>query len=212
MQRAEDFLYDEAIDVVVLGEGEETFTELLDCASRDEWLGVAGLAFLDGDGAVHRTAARPRSTELDQLPVRARRDRAARRRRPAALQAVAYETSRGCPYRCSFCEWGTGAIGTKMYQFSLARIRSDLERLVGGGIKDIWLCDSNFGALREDLAKAEIVVELHQRARAAADLRDLVVEESQRARAGHRATAAPPRPAVALSSRAPDADPAARSS
>ena len=76
---------------------------------------------------------------------------------------MAYETSRGCPFKCAFCEWGTGAIGTKMYQFSLDRIRDDLERLVEGGIHDIWLCDSNFGALREDRAKAEIIVDLKQR-------------------------------------------------
>jgi hypothetical protein len=50
-----------------------------------------------------------------------------------------------------------------MYQFSLPRIRNDLERLVQGGVKDVWLCDSNFGALREDLAKVELVLELRER-------------------------------------------------
>jgi hypothetical protein len=163
VQRAEDFLHDEAIDVVALGEGEESFTELLDCAGRDGWASVAGLAYLEGEGRVRRTATRPRATELDRFPsaldVVPLRDADGE---PIYRQA-AYETSRGCPYRCSFCEWGTGAIGTKMYQFSLGRIRSDLERLVDGGLNDIWLCDSNFGALREDLAKAEIFVELRKR-------------------------------------------------
>jgi hypothetical protein len=163
VQRAEDFLYEDGFDVIVLGEGEITFTELLDCVSRDEWIGVAGLAFLLSDGAVHRTASRPRETELDRfpsaldvLPLRGEDGR------PLYLRA-AYETSRGCPYRCAFCEWGTGAIGTKMHQFSLGRIRRDLERLIEGGIEDIWFCDSNFGALRQDIAKAEIVVDLRRR-------------------------------------------------
>jgi hypothetical protein len=48
-------------------------------------------------------------------------------------------------------------------QFSLARVRSDLERLIEGGVQDVWLCDSNFGALREDLDKARIITELRQR-------------------------------------------------
>jgi hypothetical protein len=162
VQRAEDFLHDEAIDVVVLGEGEQAFTELLDCATRQEWAGVAGIAYLD-DGRLRRTATRARTENLDRLPsaldVVALRGPCGE----PLYRQVAYETSRGCPYRCSFCEWGTGAIGTKMHQFSLARIRSDLERLVDGGLQDIWLCDSNFGALREDLAKAEIFVELRRR-------------------------------------------------
>jgi hypothetical protein len=50
-----------------------------------------------------------------------------------------------------------------MHQFSLARIRRDWERLAAGGIEDLWVCDSNFGALREDVAKAEIAVELKRR-------------------------------------------------
>jgi hypothetical protein len=162
VQRAEDFLRD-GIDVVAIGEGEETFTELLDCASPDGWRDVAGCAFLDADGAVRHTPPRPRRTDLDGLPsalgVIPLRDGDGK----PLYRHVAYETSRGCPYRCAFCEWGTGAIGTKMHQFSLPRIRSDVECLVAGGIQDIWLCDSNFGALKEDLAKAEMFAELRQR-------------------------------------------------
>jgi hypothetical protein len=162
VQRAEDFLT-EGIDIVVLGEGEEAFTGLLDCGSRDEWHEVAGCAFAEADGRVHRTPPRGRETDLDRLPsaldVIPLRDAAGQ----PMYRQVAYETSRGCPYRCAFCEWGTGAIGTKMYQFSLSRIRADLECLVAGGVQDIWLCDSNFGALKEDVAKAEIFAELRQR-------------------------------------------------
>lgn len=163
VQKAEDFLVDESIDVVVLGEGEETFAALLDRQDRDTWADVPGLAFVGRDGAVRRTPPRPRASDLDVFPpaldvVRLRDDTG----RPL-YQRAAYETSRGCPYRCSFCEWGTGAIGTKMHQFSLGRIREDLERLVAGGVEDIWFCDSNFGALREDVEKAEILVDLKRR-------------------------------------------------
>jgi len=165
VQRAEDFLGIDPLDVVVLGEGEETFTELLDAPDRSAWPTIVGLAFLDAavEGGVRRTGTRPRTTTLDTLPsaldVVPLRDAAGE----PLYQQIAYETSRGCPYRCAFCEWGTGAIGTKMYQFSLERIRHDLERAVAGGIKDVWLCDSNFGALREDLAKAELVIELREK-------------------------------------------------
>jgi len=163
VQRAADFLFDEGIDVIVLGEGEETFTRFLDSATRADWRDVAGLAFLDDDRSLRETPARARTIELDRLPsaldVVALRDSAGE----PLYKQVAYETSRGCPYRCSFCEWGTGAIGTKMYQFSVDRIRHDLEQLVEGGVTDIWFCDSNFGALREDMEKAQIIVDLKKR-------------------------------------------------
>lgn len=162
VQRAEDFLQDECIDVVVLGEGEQTFTEILDAPSRASWKQVAGIAFVD-DGVVVKTEPRPRREVLDDLPsaldVVPLRDAEGR----PLYRQVAYETSRGCPYKCSFCEWGTGAIGTKMYQFSIDRIRADLEALVAGGVQDIWLCDSNFGALREDAEKAELIIDLRRR-------------------------------------------------
>lgn len=163
VQRAEDFLDDDGIDVVALGEAEETFTELLDAPDRSAWREIAGLGYRDANGDFVKTTARGRSTALDgfpsAIPYIPLRDDDGKPR----YEQVAYETSRGCPYRCAFCEWGTGAIGTKMYQFSLERIRSDLELLVDGGIKDVWLCDSNFGALREDTAKAEMVIELRER-------------------------------------------------
>ena len=76
--------------------------------------------------------------------------------------SYSYETSRGCPFKCAFCEWGTGAIGSKMYQFSMERIRRDWRQIIDAGIKDIWLADSNFGALREDLEKAELICQLKQ--------------------------------------------------
>lgn len=162
VQQAEDFLGEEGLDVVVLGEGEQTFTELLDAPSREAWSGVRGLAFLDAEGRLRKTAPRPRIVELDRIPsalgVVALRDE---RGRPLYGQA-AYETTRGCPYRCAFCEWGTGAIGTKMYQYSLSRIADDLRRLVAGGVQDLWLTDSNFGALPEDEKKAELVVRLRK--------------------------------------------------
>lgn len=162
VQQAEDYLGVEAIDAVFLGESEISFCEFLDCGGRDDWDAIAGLAYHDGGNVVH-TPPRERCLDLDRFPsaldVLELTDADGKPR----YRAIAYETSRGCPFLCAFCEWGTGAIGTKMYQWSLERIRSDWEKIVAAGIQDIWLADSNFGALRNDLDKAEILVELKQR-------------------------------------------------
>lgn len=160
VQLADDFLRDDSIDVIVLGEGEITFQELLDCENRDSWSQIAGLAYLGPKGEVRRTHARPRNSSLDQFPSALEVIELRDANGVPRYKAVGFETSRGCPYRCAYCEWGTGATGTKVFHFSSSRIRDDLKKLVDGGVEDIWFCDSNFGAFKEDLEKARILVEM----------------------------------------------------
>ena len=50
-----------------------------------------------------------------------------------------------------------------MVSFPLERLRHDWELIVKAGIPNIWLADSNFGALKDDLEKARIVCELKER-------------------------------------------------
>ena len=99
-----------AIDVCVLGEGEETFADLLDALEVGRPLSdVPGLAWRSPQG-VARTPPRARIRDIDALPwpawdlfpVASYLDRGygsgvARGRSMPLL------TSRGCPYRCTFC-------------------------------------------------------------------------------------------------------------
>jgi len=167
VQQARDYLFSEAVDVIVLGEGEATLCEFLDADSRDQWPGIAGLAFVDNDGSEQgklvKTTSRTRINDLDSLPSALGVITLTDENGKPLYDCVAYETSRGCPYKCSFCEWGTGAIGTKMYSFSPERIKNDWERIVEAGIRNIWLCDSNFGALKQDLEKTKILCDLKKR-------------------------------------------------
>ena len=55
------------------------------------------------------------------------------------------ETTRGCPYQCTFCEWG-GGIGTKIYKKPLEIVKKDLLALKSAGYRDVYLTDANFGA------------------------------------------------------------------
>ncbi|MEQ9462325.1 MAG: cobalamin-dependent protein [Haliea sp.] len=162
VQQAEDYLGAEALDVIFMGEAEVTFQEFLDSNGKSAWHEIDGLAFLDG-GRVVRTRARARCQELDRFPSPLDVLELTHPDGSPRYDAIAYETSRGCPFKCAFCEWGTGAIGSKMYQWSLPRIRDDWEKITAAGIANIWLADSNFGALKQDLAKAQMIVELKQR-------------------------------------------------
>lgn len=163
VQQAEDYLFDDPIDLISLGEGEATMQQLLDSDNRQQWAEIPGLAYLNEQGKLHKTLSRERTIILDQLPSALDVVPLTDDQGEPLYESYSYETSRGCPFKCSFCEWGTGAIGTKMHQFSMDRVRRDWEHIIGSGIKDIWLADSNFGALREDLEKAELICELKER-------------------------------------------------
>ncbi|WP_165054840.1 MULTISPECIES: B12-binding domain-containing radical SAM protein [unclassified Adlercreutzia] len=95
------------LDLVCVGEGEETFVELLDAiegGARD-FAGVRGLAFRDGEGAIVLTPERPCIQDLDALPF------PARHLLPMELYAsgghphrtASIVSSRGCPFGCKFC-------------------------------------------------------------------------------------------------------------
>jgi len=159
IQQAEDYLSIDPIDVIFLGEAEVSFQQFLDCKDRRGWADVDGLTYLEGDDIVE-TPSRARCRELDQFPSPFDVLQLTNEGGEPLYESISYETSRGCPFKCAFCEWGTGAIGSKMFQWSMDRIRSDWEKIVAAGIKDIWLADSNFGALKQDLDKARLIVEL----------------------------------------------------
>lgn len=61
---------------------------------------------------------------------------------------VVIETTRGCPYKCVFCEWG-GGIGTKIIKKPLDIVKRDILALKAAGFRDAYLTDANFGAFED---------------------------------------------------------------
>lgn len=97
------------VDIIVKGEGEETIVELMDCLEKNKDLkNVRGIGYRDGN-KIRTNPPRPRIENLDEIPFPAR----------DKLDIKKYDwfgiiTSRGCPYKCTFCHipliWNGGAI------------------------------------------------------------------------------------------------------
>lgn len=99
-----------AIDLVALGEAEETLTEVVSCLEQHRSLeGIHGLVMRRKDGSIIQTAARQPLTDLDRLPFPGRWLREALNCNHDE-QAAFISTSRGCPAACHFCAsprfWG----------------------------------------------------------------------------------------------------------
>jgi len=137
----------ESVDCVVFGEGEITICELADCFQKDkEPEGTLGVAFKKG-GRVIMNAPRPLIENLDTLPYPAYdllsfskyHDPQARR---APFSTMI--TSRGCPFRCIFCDTGV-VLGKKYRANSAPRVFEEMMILIREyGIKEIMFKESEF--------------------------------------------------------------------
>jgi len=71
---------------------------------------------------------------------------------------VMLETTRGCPYACTYCEWG-GGIGTKITQKPLQNVYDEIDLCSILKIKEIDIADANFGILPRDVDIIQKIVD-----------------------------------------------------
>ncbi len=125
------------VDTVVVGEGEETLLELV--RRGGDPAGVAGLWYRDGHRIVENPR-RPYVSDLDLLPLPARelfpmptyvRNWYSLDTVSPGLRGTSVVASRGCPYRCSFCQPTISTLfGRTVRKRSPRNIVAELETLM----------------------------------------------------------------------------------
>lgn len=140
------------IDVIVRGEGEQTFTELVRSASqRSRWPQIPGLAYRTEHG-IMQTPSRPLLTDLHALPYPGYHfvEDFVQKYHFAAMAGydapyALIEGARGCGHRCTFCSqwrhWG-GICRMKTPERIADEIEHCYQRF---GSRFIWLTDDDFG-------------------------------------------------------------------
>jgi anaerobic magnesium-protoporphyrin IX monomethyl ester cyclase len=91
------------VDAVVIGQGEAAFAEVLaNIDSKAQWKNIPGLC-ISLEGSVRRTAPRPLA-KMDGFPaVRYDLLDVEAYFRHKGKRQLDYSSSRGCPYKCTFC-------------------------------------------------------------------------------------------------------------
>jgi len=134
-----------AVDAVVRGEGEETFSELLRVVASGKrmWM-CPGVSARNGD-AIVSAPDRPLIDDLDSIPS------------PYlsgalhVLPRLSYiETYRGCPHSCSYCFEGKGS--TRIRSFTRERIAAEINAVATApGVEAFSFVDSVFNLTPERL-------------------------------------------------------------
>lgn len=124
------------VDSIIIGEGERSFVELLKTVANKQppelYYKMPRMETLSGVPSPYSSGV------FDDLV----------RQHPDFYWNITIETNRGCPYQCTFCDWG-GLTGSKMKKFDLERIQEELDWIVQQKVGSIFIADSNLGMFFE---------------------------------------------------------------
>jgi radical SAM superfamily enzyme YgiQ (UPF0313 family) len=112
------------VDAVVIGEGEQTFLEVVDAAlSGRDIAGIPGTYIPGADGGDAKVAGRD-FIELDDMPLAAY-DLVNMSDYAGIERQFDYQSSRGCPFKCGFC-YNTVFCGRRWRKKSPAKVVEEL--------------------------------------------------------------------------------------
>jgi radical SAM superfamily enzyme YgiQ (UPF0313 family) len=149
--RPKETVQEEAVDIATIGEAEITFLNLLNALKKNTSLrDVNGIAFKENNEVI-QTKESEKIQDLDFFPIPDRSLINMKLYRPSVsyyrrLPAYTMITTRGCPYRCSFCS--TAKTGYRMH--SIPRVIEEMKMLVEKyGAKEVLLRDDTFTLSRK---------------------------------------------------------------
>jgi len=138
------------VDFALRGEGDYQVRDLCDrLAEPDRWGEVPGLTYRS-DGEIVENLVAPLIDDLDALPFPARHlvpieryGSVLARRQPVTTMF----TSRGCPYRCAFCD--RPHLGKKFRARSATSVVDEMQACLDLGIHEILIYDDTFTVKRQ---------------------------------------------------------------
>jgi putative methyltransferase len=151
------------IDVAIHGEGEYAFRELLRQYLKPEpnWNKVPGISYNFNGESVNTgdTVKLPKEILLPSPYLEGHFDTVIKECHERNLMFTApWETNRGCPYGCTFCDWGMLTLN-KIRTFHEQRLLDEIQFFRDKKVPIIFICDANFGILKRDLHIAEKLTE-----------------------------------------------------
>lgn len=163
IEKADIFQRHPYVDIVVKTEGEISFKRILENFEHKEFSHIPGL-LLNKDCEPVDTGLAERITDVNVIPspyLSGYFDDLMQSH-PEILWTGIFETNRGCPYQCTFCDWGSLTY-TKIKKFDIERVYAELEWFGKNRIDYIAITDANFGIFPErDLGIAKKLISVQE--------------------------------------------------
>ena len=143
------------IDAHVPYDGEVSITKILDSIHEGEdFRKNDGLILFQSDGNYIQTSPPDLMWDWDISPILENQEffleQIDRIKKEDGVAELIWETTRGCPYSCTFCDWG-GGLQQKIRQKPMDMIYKELDFIMSSGIGLIHTTDANFGILKRDV-------------------------------------------------------------
>ena len=154
------------IDIAVVNEGEEIFENVLLEGINDipDYSKINGI-ILNDTNDILRTPSHPRMKDLDVIPSpyltgffeKLMTDH------PNVKFHATWESNRGCPFRCSFCDWG-GLTYQKVKIFDINRCKDEITYISDKKMFAMWISDANFGIFKKrDIELVQHLVDIYNK-------------------------------------------------
>jgi radical SAM superfamily enzyme YgiQ (UPF0313 family) len=151
-------------DVVIRGEGEYIFADLIEkYLQGKDYTNQMGL-LINQNGVCKDNGPGQRINDLDEVPSPYLTGVFDKILPYEKEWNTVIETNRGCPYKCTFCDWGSLTY-SKIKKFGLTRVFHELEWMAENKIGFLDVADANFGIFVErDNMIVDKLIEVQQKA------------------------------------------------
>lgn len=147
-------------DIAVMGEGELAFKEILERYLNNQDYGEIPHVF-PKNGKLCELPTRLNNLEIIPSPILTgfydRIIESVEKEEGPQIWQVTYETLRGCPYKCAFCDIGD-EYWQKIKTFDMDRITKEIDWMSEKKVEYVSVCDSNWGLLQRDKDITEYVI------------------------------------------------------
>lgn len=163
--------------VLTRGEGEYVVCEVLDATTptatsgmldpeqpaplTDSFDSIGGITFRGPGGEVIRNPDRERLSNLDDLPSPYLTGEFDHIPASAWVYCMSVETNRGCPYGCTFCDWGSSTL-SRIRKFDLDRVTAEINWAAQRQVSSLNLTDANFGIMKRDIETARRIASIRR--------------------------------------------------
>jgi radical SAM superfamily enzyme YgiQ (UPF0313 family) len=154
------------VDFTIHAEGEVAFTEFLRAYLAGSFATAPSLRFFDpSTGKFVKNPKAGRIPDLSQVPspyLTGVFDELMAEN-PYQTWNVLWETNRGCPFSCTYCDWGS-ATNAKVNRFEMPRLMLELEWFSKNRIEYLMCADANFGIHPRDIEISQKLADLKKSA------------------------------------------------